>query len=607
MRTVAAGQFADLRHRLVAAFGHDVGGAEVAAQVGAVGVAAVEDDLLGAEPLGGQHRAQSDRAVADDGHRRSRPHPGGHGAVVAGAEHVGQRQQRRHQRRILRDRKLHQRALRLRNAHGFALAGVDAPGAPATTVPAGRLQALSAEVAGVVGPDERGDHQIAALEAGDLGADVLDDADELVAHPAAAVLVRHGLVRPQVAAADACAGDPHDGVGGILEDGVGHVLDAHVAGFVHHGCSHCSFRSKTDRPGQPAAITDVRSSVKSVDLRLDARSRQDPGVTAVRGTQYPQSEVGRLYRGEMGTIDLRHEVREFLSSRRARISPEQAGLPAYGGNRRVKGLRREEVALLAGVSIDYYVRMERGNLSGASESVLDSLASALQLDDAERDHLFALARESGARPRRRRKRKAAAACVPSLQQVLDAITDAPAWIRNGRHDVLAMNQLGPRAVRPGARRSAPAGQHHPLRLPRSRRPKSSSSTTTRSPATRRRCFVWKPAAILTMSELIALVGELSTRSELFRQRWASQDVRFHRSAASGYDTRWSASSTWTSRPWNCRPNRALQLNIYTAAAGTPDRRRTQTARLLGRQPGEPAVGTSDFERLTRGARPTPAK
>lgn len=91
---------------------------------------------------------------------------------------------------------------------------------------------------------------------------------------------------------------------------------------------------------------------------------------------------------------MRTEIKEFLSSRRARIAPERAGLPAYGGNRRVKGLRREEVALLAGVSVDYYVRMERGSLTGASDGVLDALASALQLDEAERDHLFHLARQS---------------------------------------------------------------------------------------------------------------------------------------------------------------------------------------------------------------------
>lgn len=96
----------------------------------------------------------------------------------------------------------------------------------------------------------------------------------------------------------------------------------------------------------------------------------------------------------MSSIDLRTEIREFLSTRRARITPEQSGLPVYGGNRRVKGLRGEEVAMLAGVSVDYYVRMERGNLAGASDTVLD----ALELDDAERDHLFALARQSQQAP-----------------------------------------------------------------------------------------------------------------------------------------------------------------------------------------------------------------
>ncbi|MGC1566557.1 MAG: helix-turn-helix domain-containing protein, partial [Trebonia sp.] len=91
-------------------------------------------------------------------------------------------------------------------------------------------------------------------------------------------------------------------------------------------------------------------------------------------------------------MDNGNEIRDFLVSRRARITPEQAGLPAYGGNRRVAGLRREEVALLAGVSIDYYVRLERGRAPGASESVLDGIARALHLDEAERAHLFDLAR-----------------------------------------------------------------------------------------------------------------------------------------------------------------------------------------------------------------------
>src|SRR6201994_611361 len=114
-------------------------------------------------------------------------------------------------------------------------------------------------------------------------------------------------------------------------------------------------------------------------------------------------------------MDNRAQVREFLASRRARITPAQAGLPAYGGHRRVKGLRREEVALLAGVSIDYYVRMERGNLAGASEAVLDGGASALQLDEAAREHLYARAR--GAGPGARRAKPAASTVRPVVQQV----------------------------------------------------------------------------------------------------------------------------------------------------------------------------------------------
>ena len=122
-------------------------------------------------------------------------------------------------------------------------------------------------------------------------------------------------------------------------------------------------------------------------------------------------------------VDNRNEVRDFLVSRRARITPERAGLPAYGGNRRVPGLRREEVAMLAGVSIDYYTRLERGNLNGVSQSVLEALADALQLDEAERAHLFDLARAGNTTPRTRR-RTAQQRILPSVQRILDAITDA---------------------------------------------------------------------------------------------------------------------------------------------------------------------------------------
>ncbi len=233
----------------------------------------------------------------------------------------------------------------------------------------------------------------------------------------------------------------------------------------------------------------------------------------------------------MTTMDLRADIREFLSSRRARITPEQAGLPAYGGHRRVKGLRREEVALLARISVDYYVRMERGSLAGSSDGVLEALASALRLDEAERDHLFHLARQSGAPTGgARRPRPTGGVLRSTLQQVLDAISDAPAWICNGRYDVLATNSLARALFSPV--------------LSDPRRPANTARFVYLDPPEAAEAFfvdydhiAGDVAAKLRMEAgrnphdegLIALVGELSTRSELFRQRWASQDVRLHRS------------------------------------------------------------------------------
>ncbi|MDT5003269.1 MAG: hypothetical protein QOJ24_445 [Mycobacterium sp.] len=270
----------------------------------------------------------------------------------------------------------------------------------------------------------------------------------------------------------------------------------------------------------------------------------------------------------MTSIDVRSEVREFLSSRRARITPEQAGLPAYGGNRRVKGLRREEVAMLAGVSVDYYVRMERGNLAGASESVLDALASALQLDEAEREHLYALARESAAGGSRH-QRRTPRTVRPALHQVLDAITDAPAWIRNGRHDVLAMNQMA-RAL------------YAPV-LADPRRPANTARFVYLNREDAEQFFVdydkiaRDAAAMLRLEagqnphdeDLIALVGELSTRSELFRKQWASQDVRFHRSGQKRLRHPAVGQLDLNFEAMQLPSDPGLQLNIYTAPANTP--------------------------------------
>lgn len=263
-------------------------------------------------------------------------------------------------------------------------------------------------------------------------------------------------------------------------------------------------------------------------------------------------------------MDHRAEIKEFLSSRRARLTPQRAGLPAYGGNRRVKGLRREEVALLAGVSVDYYVRMERGNLAGVSESVLEALVRALQLDDAERDHLYALAREST--PVRRRP--TAKGVRPALQQILDAITDAPAWIRNAQFDILAANQLS---------RALWASLYADPR-----RPANTARFTFLDPAAQQFFVDWDRAAddIAAVLRLQAgknphdkalsdLIGELSTRSETFRSRWADHNVRFHRSGRKTlhHSVVGDLEIDFESMEFPSDPG--LTLLVYTAPAGSP--------------------------------------
>jgi len=267
-------------------------------------------------------------------------------------------------------------------------------------------------------------------------------------------------------------------------------------------------------------------------------------------------------------MDNRAQVREFLISRRERITPAQAGLPAYGGsNRRVKGLRREEVALLAGVSIDYYVRMERGNLTGASDAVLDGIASALQLDEAERAHLFDLARAAQPAPPRQRRRKTSGV-TDGIQQILDAISDAPAWVRNARHDMLAANRLA-------------CALYAPV-LADPRRPANNARFVYLDPAAREFFADWERAAddIAAMlrseagsnphdKQLVELIGELSTRSEEFRTRWAAHNVRFHRTGRKciHHPVVGTLDLDFEAMEFPAHPG--LTLLAYTAAAGTP--------------------------------------
>ena len=160
-------------------------------------------------------------------------------------------------------------------------------------------------------------------------------------------------------------------------------------------------------------------------------------------------------------MDNRNEIRDFLTSRRARITPDQAGLPAYGGHRRVAGLRRKEVAMLAGVSADYYTRLERGNAHGASDTVLEALARALQLDEAERAHLFDLV-QAASTPARAPRRPGRQQVRPSVQRILDSMTTTPAYVRNGRLDILAANQLGQALFSPVSDSPAQPANHSRL-------------------------------------------------------------------------------------------------------------------------------------------------
>jgi transcriptional regulator with XRE-family HTH domain len=224
--------------------------------------------------------------------------------------------------------------------------------------------------------------------------------------------------------------------------------------------------------------------------------------------------------------DVRAQIREFLSSRRARITPEQAGLPVYGGDRRrVPGLRRSEVASLAGISPEYMTKLERGNATGVSESVIEGLAHALQLDEAERAHLEDLLRTAGSsRPPRRRP--ARQQVRPSVQRILDSMTGTPAFVLNGRLDVLAANALGLALYSPVfADPARPANTARFVFLDLQAREffRDYDSAANDTVALLRAEAGRDPYN----RDLSDLVGLLSTRSDEFRRRWAAHNVRIH--------------------------------------------------------------------------------
>ena len=235
--------------------------------------------------------------------------------------------------------------------------------------------------------------------------------------------------------------------------------------------------------------------------------------------------------GVSAPADARTEIKDFLTTRRAKVTPQMAGLPVVGGNRRVPGLRREEVAMLAGVSVDYYTRLERGRAAGASEEVLDALASALLLDDAERQHLFDLACSvsSTGRARRRRPRAGRAALRPGVQWLLDSMT-VPALVADSLSTYVASNLMARALYSPMFLDPAPQATGREVNMarfvfldPRSRDffPNWDSGAEDLVAMLR-----LAAGAGPTDPRLTALVGELSTRSREFSRLWARHDVRY---------------------------------------------------------------------------------
>ncbi|MFF9586842.1 helix-turn-helix transcriptional regulator [Streptomyces achromogenes] len=294
-------------------------------------------------------------------------------------------------------------------------------------------------------------------------------------------------------------------------------------------------------------------------------------------------------------MDNQEEVREFLTSRRAKISPGQAGLPS-GSRRRVPGLRRSEVAALADVSVEYYAKLERGHLAGVSPAVLEAVARALQLDDAERAHLLRLAQAADGtdvltRPRRRRTRDQWKPHA-SLQWTLEAVTAGPAFVRNGRMDILAANQLA-RALYADVFAS-PGNQRNLARF------------NFLDPASRRFYPDWDLAADVAVAilrteagrnphdkELHDLVGELSTRSDDFRTRWGAHNVRHHGTGTKRFHHQAVGDLTLAYEGLEMAAEPGLTVTIYTAEPGSPSEEGLRLLASWAATPQTPAPHSSN--------------
>jgi transcriptional regulator with XRE-family HTH domain len=266
-------------------------------------------------------------------------------------------------------------------------------------------------------------------------------------------------------------------------------------------------------------------------------------------------------------MDIRQEISAFLSSRRAKITPEQAGLPAYGSDaRRVPGLRREEVASLAGVSVDYYTRLERGNALGVSDGVLDNLARALQLNEAERTHLFDLVRSAdGAVPPGEAH---APQIPPAVLRILHAVAGLPAYLRTPRFDTLAANQLGRALFSPFMHgRTLPVNNARFILLdPRAVDFFPDWETIAKDTIAALR---WQVGRTPHDKALADLVDELSAHSELFRTRWADHNVRIHRGGVKTIRHPAVGDLTVSYESMTIDSDAGLILTVYSAEPDSP--------------------------------------
>jgi hypothetical protein len=264
-------------------------------------------------------------------------------------------------------------------------------------------------------------------------------------------------------------------------------------------------------------------------------------------------------------MSTKDEVREFLISRRANITPEQAGLPRSGEERRVPGLRREEVAVLAGVSTDYYTRLERGKIRGASDSVLGAIARALQLDDVEREHLFDLARAASARVADRVPKPARTSLRASVRRVLDSM-NVPAVVYNSRQDLIGSNLMGRVMFAPHFEAEQPNMARFIFLDSRARDFYADWGLACSLTAAMLRFEVGRDPL---NAELTALIGELSTRSPQFRENWAERDVHEHRTGQKTFRHPEVGELHVTYDVLELPGEPGLSITTYSAEAGSP--------------------------------------